>query len=92
MNIIEAKNFSSRSELENEVRGKLGLTPDRKLNYEIQGTRDELSRLQLSDRNIFWGILCVITDTPSIPKKQSDVEIPERGKIEKFGLNISKIE
>ena len=65
MTTINAKDYSSRSELENKVRSLVGLTPEPKSDYEIAGTRDELARLQLSDESIFWGIGCRITDTPT---------------------------
>mgnify|MGYP001601087367 CR=1 FL=1 len=87
--IFQAKNFSTREELENEIRNKIGLTPDKK-NDTIRGTREELERLHLSDRSIFWGIKCVITDSPSVIKTQAEIEKPQRGEIKKFGINLEK--
>ena len=83
---IKARDFSSREELENHVRGLRGLTVDIKDDIEIKGTRAELVRIGLSDRTLFWGIRCMITDTPSEPKKQAG-DKPARGEIKGFGLN-----
>ena len=62
MTIIEAKNYNSRSDLENYVRNKFGLTPDYKEKLVIQGTEYELKRLFLGSETVFWGIRCEITD------------------------------
>ncbi len=85
MNIINANDFSCRSELENEVRKLVDLSPDQKVGYEISGTRKELERLNLSDRTVFYGIKCVILDTPSVAKGQ--LEKPMRGEIKPSGIN-----
>ena len=82
---INAKDYSKRSELENKVRNLVGLTADMKPDYLISGTRVELQRLQLSDKNIFWGIAVKITDTPTEAKPQ--VEKPQRGEKQTFGIN-----
>lgn len=84
--ILEAKNFSTREELENYVRQELDLTPVKK-DVEIQGTREELARLQLSDQTTFYGIKCVILDDPSPPKTQAAVETVNRGEVQDSGLN-----
>lgn len=84
---IKASDFSKREELENYVRGSTGLTADMKANVQIEGTRAELELLGLSDATLFWGIKCVITDTPTVAKKQSEVERPERGEKHESGLN-----
>ena len=84
--IIKAKEFSNRSELENEVRKLSELTPDIKIDFEIKGTRQELENLHLSDVNSFYGIRCVITDIPTSSKPQK--ERPERGEIKKSGINL----
>ena len=83
-----AKNYSNRGELENEVRKLVDLSPDQKIGYEISGTREELERLNLSDRTNFYGIKCVISDTPSMARGQS--EKPQRGEIKASGINKSK--
>ena len=87
---IKAKEFSTRSELENHIRSLCGLTPELKTDYEITGTRDELARLQLSDRRSFWGIRCLISDTPTETNPQ--MEKPQRGEVKSFGLNLIKNE
>jgi hypothetical protein len=81
---ILAKKFKFRVDLENEVRNKLGLTTNEKPDHTIEGTREELHRLQLSDRSIFWGIKCVITDDPTEAKK---IGKPNRGQLKEFGIN-----
>ena len=84
---LQAKNYSTRSELENKVRNSLGLTPEPKA-ATIEGTREELDRLSLSDCTIFWGIKCIITDTPTETKPQT--ELVNRGTQHKFGINLEK--
>lgn len=85
-NIIEAKDFSKREELEVRV-GEYGKTADLKPDVEIHGTREEMARLGLSDRTVFWGIRCVITDEPTKATAQADAEKPVRGDIKDFGTN-----
>ncbi len=85
--IIKAKNFLTRTDLENEVR-KMGLTADLKPDCEIQGTRQELARLYLSDRTTFYGIKCIITDIPTEPNEK--IEKIQRGEIHKSGLNLNE--
>ena len=79
---INAKEYSTRAELEDKVRSMVGLVPDIKEGYEIRGTQKELKRLQLSGRTIFWGIQCVESD-PDPPKPVT--ERPPRGKLYPFG-------
>lgn len=83
--IFQAKDFSKREELENEIRNRFGSTPDKKSDT-IKGTREELAKLGLSDRTIFYGLSCVITDNPTISKTQKDNQKPERGEIKKFKI------
>lgn len=83
--IIDASKFKIRSDLENEVRNKYGLTPDIKPDMVISGTKEELARLNLSDTNIFWGIACQITDHPTKP--QTTENTADRGKKTEFGIN-----
>lgn len=91
MTIIKASDFERRQDLENYVRNKVGLTPNRKEDYIIKGKREELKKLSLSDSAIFWGIRCEISDTPTKPKK--NLVKPERGKKAKYGINrLKKIE
>ena len=88
MIILQAKNYSKREEIDNEIGKLVGKTPDIKIDYEIQGTREELERLHLSDETMVFGIKCVITDTPTIIKTQKDIPKINRGIIKKFGINI----
>ncbi len=88
MNIIQAKNFSNRAEIDNHIRNLTGMTVDQKTDHQIKGTRNELERLGLSDRNIFWGIKCIISDDPTTPTPQR--EKPNRGEVQPFGINLNK--
>jgi hypothetical protein len=85
---ISAKEFFNRNELENHVRQTFGLTPEEKKDVVIVGTKQELQKLQLSDKNIFWGIKCVCSDSPRVNNMQK--ERPNRGKIYPFGLDGNK--
>ena len=89
MTIILAKDFNTRGDLENNIRNTLGLTPDHKPNYIIQGTKQELNKLFLSDKSIFWGIRTELIDDKGkkviIKKEKSNIN---RGKIIKSGINI----
>jgi hypothetical protein len=82
-----AKNFSNRQDIEKHVANKFGLTPDPK-DHTIEGTREELARLGLSDRTVFWGIPCKITDDATPAK--SNLRKPERGPKHEGGINGSK--
>ena len=82
--ILKAKNFSHCQDIEKHVANKYGLTPDVKA-HTIEGTREELARLGLSDRTVLWGIPCKITDTPTEAK--SNIPKPDRGKAKEFGIN-----
>lgn len=84
MTTLNAKDFKTRSDLENVVRNKVGLTPDSKPEWVISGTRKELLQLRLSDRTIFWGIRCEITDAPTVDTPKTDVD---RGPLQNFGEN-----
>ena len=80
---LKAKDFSSRQELEAKVRSISGLKPELNGN-KIVGKREELKPLQLSDRSVFWGYVCEITDTPTKSKKVNKVP---RGKVHPSGIN-----
>lgn len=60
MNTIEAKNFNTRTELENHVRNTIGLSVEPRADFVISGTSEQLSKLQLSTKSVFWGIKCEI--------------------------------
>jgi hypothetical protein len=79
-----AANYQTRQDLENDVRNKIGLTPEAKDKHTIEGSRADLAKLSLSDRSIFWGIKCLITDDPTIIKKGTK---PDRGQLHDFGIN-----
>lgn len=87
--IILAKDFNLRSDLENHIRNKIGLTSDVKPDYIIRGTKQELNKLFLSDKSIFWGIKSEIIDDKGknviINKEKNSIN---RGKILKSGINI----
>jgi len=82
---IKAGDYKQRSILENYVRNTFGLNTEIKNDIIIEGKRDELALLNLSDKSIFWGITCKITDIPSENIKFSK---PDRGKKTKFGINL----
>lgn len=85
--VIKAGNFKTRSDLESHVRNKAGLTPDKKTSFEIQGTAEELARLGLSKKTVFWGITCTdVNDKDPAPTTAAPAR-PERGDIKDFGLN-----
>lgn len=84
MNTLNAKDYSKRSELEDAVKSLVGLTAERKSEYVISGTTEELARLQLSGSTSFWGIGCV--DTIPVETKDSPPEKPVRGEIFPFGI------
>lgn len=88
MKTIEAKNYKSRSELEAEIEKLVGRTTEKKIDFTVSGTREELAHLGLSDLSKVWGISCVIIDTPSVT---TGVHVkPFRGEIFKGGINLNK--
>lgn len=70
--MLEAKNYSSRSELEKDIISK-------DLKGIISGKKEELARLGLSDLTTVYGLKCVITDKPTETKPQQ--ERPQRGEV-----------
>ena len=82
-----AKDYNTRQELQIAVGNMVSLNPDPK-DYELLGTRKELARLQLSDRTTFYGISCVIGDTPTEIRPQ--VDKPVRGKRFEHGINLNQ--
>jgi len=71
--IIQAKQYKNRQDLELFVKNNYGLTPDLKTDITIKGKRDELEILQLSDRRLFYGIKCEISDKPTKIKEITKV-------------------
>jgi len=66
--IILAKNFSNRSDLEKYITAEIGndIPKNRESSgYIIKGKRKELKKLHLTDRTTIYGIKCLITDTPT---------------------------
>ena len=84
--ILKAKDYNNRSELENAIRNTYGLTITKK-DVQLKGTRAELKKLRLSNKNLFWGIVCVESNPvkKNFPKKR-----PQRGKKHKSGINLNK--
>ena len=82
--IIKAKDYSTRSELEKYIATVTELTPIEKTDFEIRGSEEEMARLQLSDRTMFWGIVCTIPGKKREKKVVSDVF---RGKQRDFGID-----
>jgi len=83
MNIIKAKDFASRTDLDNEIK-RLAISSTTN-DYQIEGEREELERLQLNDLSQVYGVKCVITDLPA-QTKRSFKKI-NRGKIHPYGLD-----
>lgn len=80
--LIQAKDFAKRSDLESYVRKHFDLTPKAK-EAKIQGTKEELAKLRLSDKAIFWGISCERVD-----QEESEEAAPvDRGEKKPFGIN-----
>jgi len=81
---ILVKNYSSRSELEQDVKIKKETQP-----LTIEGTIEQLERLSLSSKRLVFGIQCVATDE----KKEIILAPPKpnRGEIFESNLNNKKI-
>ena len=62
------KNYNSRSELEKHIMTIHSLTPEKK-DSTIEGTKEELTRLQLSSKSVFWGLSCIATDEVVVIKE-----------------------
>lgn len=63
MSVIKARNFILRSELEDFIKAELeGIA------HTIEGTRDELKRLGLSDKRHVFGIRVVCTEAKNTTK------------------------
>lgn len=62
--IIQASNYTSRSDLEDFIRNEIGdnMDENRKAGHTIQGTEEELKFLGLSGTTRIFGIKCVITN------------------------------
>ena len=60
MTIFQSKDFATRSQLENKIRQEAGGDTSPKPDFEIQGTKDELNKLNLSESSNVFGVRCVI--------------------------------
>lgn len=89
MKEIFAKDFNLRSDLENHVRNTMGLTSDIK-DCVIKGTKQELNKLSLSDKSLFWGIRvwAINEKGDKIESNKKEKNNANRGKIVKSGINI----
>lgn len=87
--IFEAKNYSTRADLENQIKKEVGTDIDtnRTSEHVIKGIREELKRLQLSDMTTVWGIKCLITDSPI---KVGPVASPKRGNSDRTKSKLLK--
>lgn len=85
---IKAEDFKTRSELEDFVRNKIGLTTDPKPKYIIEGKVEDLRRLYLSQSTIFWGISCKELDAE--PKEPVEPTKVDRGVVVEGGINLNK--
>lgn len=85
---IEANKFKTRSDLLNYIESEFGIDSEAnsRTKHTIEGTRDELRQLFLSDRVKVYGIKCVITDTPTDFQK-GQRKRPDRGTQVPFGIN-----
>ena len=65
-----AKNYATRADLENAVTKALGqnMEDNRLGGHGIEGKREELARLYLSDLTTVYGISCTILDEPTKPE------------------------
>ena len=87
--IFQAKNYATRQALEDAISKEVGLNMEenRLAGHTIEGLRNELKRLYLSDLTVVHGVRCIITDFPTdtLPKSPSSVK-PIRGEKHKFGI------
>jgi len=66
-----AKDYNNRTDLLDDIKAKVGDNMEKNIEavHLIEGTREELFNLHLSDVNRVYGIRCVILDTPITDKK-----------------------
>jgi len=79
MSIFKAKDFKNRRDLEDKVRSEVDLTPVKKPDYIIEGTKEELNKLFLSPQNTFWGILVSESAQEKVKKSVKKVKIKRAG-------------
>ena len=82
--IFLAEVYNSRRDIEDDIIRFSGQTADLKPNVRIEGTREQLKKLQLSGRRTVWGVKCVELD-PGTPPAKTDKA--NRGKQFDYGIN-----
>lgn len=87
--IFKAKDYKTRSDLENAVRNKIGLTPEPKL-HRVEGTLEELQPLNLSRGCIYWGMQVVEIEPVPTKKKTVLGSKVDRGPRFESGINLSE--
>lgn len=80
--ILNAKDFTTRADLEKKVMMTYGLTTEPK-EVVIRGTIEELNNLSLSESTTFWGIKtdCTVNKVKKVKKKV------DRGERTDYGIN-----
>ena len=65
--IFKAKDYLNRKYLELAISSQIGcdVESNKFSNHKIEGTREELKKLNLDDTRTVFGLICVITDTPT---------------------------
>jgi len=77
---VRAKDFNNREELEDFISATYGkdIEVNKTREEKIEGERDDLKALRLTDQQTVWGLDVTITDTPT--KKPEKKEKVKRGK------------
>jgi len=60
--IFKAKDFKTRSELEKKIQAEVGtnIVANREAGHTIEGTKEELKKLHLSETTTVFGVKCKI--------------------------------
>ncbi len=82
MKILSTR-FKNRGELDKYIQQIKQALEDGSV---IEGTREDLQRLFLTDRTKVHGVPCIITDKPTL-HGESEHKKPERGVRTKYGLD-----
>lgn len=85
---IKAKDFDTRTDLDNEVIRLTGSGVEAKPDYLITGKRAELLKLRLNENRAVYGVKVESTDIQT-PKKEKSTA--DRGAVHPFGINELKI-
>ena len=80
-----AKDYGNRQDLESGIKVEVGtnIESNRTEGHTIEGTREELKKLYLTDLTAVFGIKCVITDNPTsqiLADKKAEREKAEKPK------------